>query len=169
MIHECEECGNDHWSPESDHYGECEHDGLMSFYCDTCGDGHPTLPDAEICCERPGEWPYEEFERRINLVFQKMTDNGIFARADFWCCQSCGCAAVPESGYRGYAFYHEQDKDGAIDEYDYSDSISVYLAFGKIEGEDPVTIGNEICSYLQTAGFRTEWSGDAGTRILVEG
>ena len=51
--------------------------------------------------------------KRISLAFKELRKRGWFARMNFWCCQTCGCSAVPKeykdkfanpfiAGARGY-------------------------------------------------------------------
>jgi hypothetical protein len=164
------------------------------FECDSCGYGWDYADDAETCCdeeqltcENCGDeidgWTgdlcnhctldtryYDNFESSISRTFDKLEKAGIFARADWQCCQSCGCAAIPEDdGHRGYAFYHEQDKDAAIEESQNGAPVTVYLAYGCINSSDDntVKIGHEIKDALEDDGFTVDWDGSAAKRMVV--
>jgi hypothetical protein len=93
-------------------------------------------------------------DMRTNLTkaFSKLRQAGFFARQNFQCCQSCGCAAIPE-GVENYVFYHSQDRE------DLRESGSCYLAFG---GD-----GHKIVKVLNEAGVRTEWNGSDSQRIRM--
>jgi hypothetical protein len=74
-------------------------------------------------------------------------------------------AAAREAGskVRGYAFYHMQDAEAAVDEH------ALYLAYGAAEpAEAPaLRIANEIIDALARHGLKTEWDGSWQQRIRV--
>jgi hypothetical protein len=45
---------------------------------------------------------------RIGAAFDELKEDGYFAEMDWWCCQSCGVAAIPEAFAERYVF-HDQD------------------------------------------------------------
>jgi hypothetical protein len=47
---------------------------------------------------------------KVRKAFVALRKRGFFARMNFWCCQTCGWAAVPE-GRDNVVFYHAQDKE----------------------------------------------------------
>ena len=102
---------------------------------------------------------------RLTMAFEVLDGQDIFTKERYWCCQSCGCAALendadPES--RGYVFYHEQDAENKDAGQDF------YLAFGTISGKQTAEqIGAEIVATLKAHGIGTDWNGDAATRIRV--
>ena len=53
----------------------------------------------------------KSFKRQINAAFKELDAAGIFARQNFWCCQSCGWADVPDTAETA-VFYHRQDTPG---------------------------------------------------------
>jgi hypothetical protein len=65
---------------------------------------------------------------------------------------------------RGYAFYHSQDTDAAVD------SGGLYLAYGGVasDEDDDVAVGGAIEDALQRNGLRTDWNGNPRRRIYVE-
>jgi hypothetical protein len=89
--------------------------------------------------------------KNLELPFAALNGMGYFARQNWKCCQSCGCAAVPEDKPY-FVFYHEQDSEKRKDGY-------CYLTW---EGN-----GHEICEVFKASGFDTEWDGKAETRIKV--
>jgi hypothetical protein len=119
---------------------------------------------------------------RIEQAFQFMQDEGLIARMDFWCCQSCaGCACTNEAdklieegstdqdSIKGCAYYHAQDGD------DFERGLDFYIAYGPMHSSAYGTIGLEdeevgkiVCFCLQKAGVDFEWSGDGSERIQVK-
>jgi hypothetical protein len=110
---------------------------------------------------------------RLDAAAKNLEAAGIVFRENFTCCGTCGSAEIwdeietaKEAGadVRGYAFYHMQDAEGAVD------GGGVYLGYGAVErGEDAaVAIGREIEAAMQKQGLSTRWNGSIGRRILVE-
>jgi len=89
----------------------------------------------------------------LTPAFKALRKEGFFARQNFWCCQSCGCAAVPEDKSEAYVFYHAQDKQDLVSK------GSCYLAWS---GD-----GAKIVEVLTAHGIKTEWDGSANTRIKM--
>jgi hypothetical protein len=109
---------------------------------------------------------------RLDQAFAELEGTGIVCRQDFSCCGTCGaaeiggeCAAVEEGGVRvrGYAFYHQQDTEHAIDGH------GVYLSYGADEpGRQPaLAIAREIIAVLESHGLKPTWSGSWSDRIHV--
>jgi hypothetical protein len=46
----------------------------------------------------------------LREAFKILRRRGYSAKANFWCCQSCGLRAIPDE-VRKYVFYHAQDND----------------------------------------------------------
>lgn len=91
---------------------------------------------------------------KIAAAFKSLEKRGYFARAAWQCCQSCGCAALPE-GTENYVFYHRQDVDCL------RETGGCYLAWG---GD-----GQAIADAMRAEGLVVEWDGSPTTRILVRG
>lgn len=109
---------------------------------------------------------------RLDKAFDDLEKRGIVCRQDFTCCGNCGVAEIggeleeAESRgirIRGYAFYHQQDTERAVE------GAGVYLNYGaEREGEGPaLEIAREIVSALKRNGLKPEWNGTIGQRILV--
>ena len=94
----------------------------------------------------------KEFKGKIGNAFRELRKRGYFARKNFWCCQSCAWAAVPE-GAEKVVFYHGQDNDDIP-------SGKIHLAW---DGS-----GAEIKMVLENAGLYVEWNGKEDTRIVVK-
>ncbi|MGR6317633.1 hypothetical protein Q2K19_04760 [Micromonospora soli] len=111
-------------------------------------------------------WPEVTDSDRLAAAFRALSAAGIVARENFACCQNCGLseigAEVPsEVTPRGYAFYHQQDAEHAVD------GSPVFLAYGLFEQPPSVEIGEEVAATLRGEGLTVHWNGDTGSRIQV--
>jgi hypothetical protein len=102
---------------------------------------------------------------RITAAFAELDRNGIVARERFSCCQNCGTHEIWEEAgpdTRGYAFFHMQDAETAVDG-------GLYLSYGSRSGDadEAVAIGHEVVKTLGAHGLRTEWDGSVRTRVLI--
>ena len=52
---------------------------------------------------------------KLSIAFQKLEQAGYFARQNFWCCQTCGWDAVPDSHANKAVFYHHQDNEQLVE------------------------------------------------------
>jgi hypothetical protein len=66
---------------------------------------------------------------RFDAAFEELDQLGYFARQEHWCCQSCGCADVPNRFKNKFVFYHEQDLEF------FEEGKPMYCSWG--EGCDP--------------------------------
>lgn len=89
----------------------------------------------------------------IVAAFIELQQLGYFAKANFWCCQSCALYAIPDEQEK-YVYYHEQDAKSMIER-----GGELLLAWG---GN-----GDEICAVLNKHGLKTEWNGSEDMRIKV--
>jgi len=122
---------------------------------------------------RQSKWSRKTDCDRIDLAFADLENNGIVARQNFTCCQSCGNAEIGEeieeysksADPLGYVFYHMQDTEGACD------GGSLYLAFGTVGGtdEDAVAVGERIRDALEREELAVRWCGTLGKRICITG
>lgn len=92
-------------------------------------------------------------ESKLSKAFKQLRKLGYFARQNFWCCQSCGWAAIPDGECEKVVFYHSQDNE------DKKEGKPFYLAWC---GD-----GNEIVSVLQQNGIVVDWNGSENSRIRV--
>ena len=94
----------------------------------------------------------------LNDAFKQLRKQNYFAKQDFWCCQTCGCAAVPKEKENAYVFYHRQDKE-AIDESGNIKEKGMYVAWaGK---------GKQIVDIISQTGLKVYWNGSNDTRIRI--
>jgi hypothetical protein len=89
----------------------------------------------------------------LTKAFAALRKAGYFAKQNFWCCQTCGWAAVPDEQAEKAVFYHNQDNDRK------KEGKPFMLAWS---GD-----GNQICKILNDNGIKTNWSGDEDNRIEV--
>jgi hypothetical protein len=102
----------------------------------------------------------------IDRAFAKLNEQGVTCRANFWCCQTCGCAGMEEAGAKAYCFYHEQDFDAL------KEGRGLHLAFGDLSDEatddDYAAVGQKVVAALKKEpGLKITWDGSAGKRIHV--
>jgi len=100
---------------------------------------------------------------RLLAAFRDLDLDGVVARADFTCCQSCGMneiagLAVPYA--RGYVFCHRQDVDAA------ARGEGLFLSYGAFGADDdPAEIGARVMDALHARGLTAEWDGATTSRI----
>ena len=127
---------------------------------------------AEHLREQQG-WPATTDCDRLDQAFRELEREGIVCRQNFTCCMSCGSSEIWGEieqarargiDVRGYAFYHSQDTDAAVD------GGGVYLAYAGVAPGDEadVAVGQAIEDALQRSGLRTSWDGSRQRRIYVE-
>jgi hypothetical protein len=106
---------------------------------------------------------------RIKTALRLVRREGISARLNYQCCQTCGHSAMEHTvKAQKWVFAHKQDverfcKDGIIN-----------FAFCVKETTDPekdadaqMRVGKTLVGALRTAGLKVEWDGDTGTRPEV--
>lgn len=117
-------------------------------------------------------WPTRTDCDRLDAAFARLDAAGIVARHDFSCCQNCGHgemwalvedAVADGRDIRGYAFYHQQDTEHAVEGH------GLFVAWGAAEAGEPAlaSVGNEVAVALRREGLNVKWNGDAKTRISV--
>jgi len=95
---------------------------------------------------------------QLKYAFADLRKKGYFARMNFWCCQSCAWAAIPEEKSDKVVFYHNQDAKGMVD--GWGRFHEVYLGWC---GD-----ADEIREAFESRGFQVEHDGSANTRILIK-
>jgi hypothetical protein len=116
-------------------------------------------------------WTGETDCDRLDEAFVELDRNGIVARQNFTCCQTCGCAEISYEiedteafrPVRGYVFFHTQDTESAVR------NGYLYLAFGSLLGDEHESkvIANEVCETLKRHGLEPDWNGAVKTRICI--
>ena len=110
-----------------------------------------------------------EIRGKLAKAFKSLEKNGVIARMDWQCCQTCGWNAIANEvervGYevKGAVFFHSQDADDLLER------GRVYLSYGSINGdeEEDRKVGEIVCSALKESGLNFKWSGNPSERILV--
>ena len=88
----------------------------------------------------------------LREAFKILRRRGYSAKANFWCCQSCGLRAIPDE-VRKYVFYHAQDNDSL------NERGICHLNWG---GD-----GREIKLACEAVGLKVDWNGTDAQRIQV--
>ena len=117
-------------------------------------------------------WPQFTHCDRLDAAFAALERKGIVARQNFSCCGTCGSTEIwdemdgaRDAGMpvRGYAFYHMQDTERAVD------GDGLYLNYGAVEDGEAaaLAIGRAIVEGIEAHGLRTDWNGKWSQRIGV--
>jgi hypothetical protein len=124
----------------------------------------------------------ENVEGNRSVLLQAFGDlrkQGLIARANFRCCQSCAGYEISEKvskmskeeagKVKGCTYWHQQDED------DLKERGSLYLAYGNLEttgngtvGLPTVEVGKMVLETLKKYGLTVEWDGSEGSRIQVD-
>jgi hypothetical protein len=92
----------------------------------------------------------------LDKLFRDFRKAGYFAKQDFWCCQSCAWAAVPDETIKT-VFYHNQDAEAIVDG---ELMRPLHLAWN---GN-----GDEICNIIRSNGMNVEWDGSEDNRMAIQ-
>ncbi|GAA5075847.1 hypothetical protein GCM10025759_19780 [Lysobacter panacisoli] len=117
-------------------------------------------------------WPDVTDHDRLEQAFSTLETQGVVCRQNFTCCGTCGVAEIGDEMHatrerggpvNGYAFFHMQDTESAIDGY------GLFLNYGAVEeGEAAaVSVARSIVDTISSVGLPVEWDGDWGKRIFV--
>ena len=96
---------------------------------------------------------FSKNKKLLNKGFKKLRKLGYVAFQDFWCCSSCGWAALSDEQAKKAVFYHHQDKVSMLEKGE------VYLSWS---GH-----GNEIVKVFTDLGLEVDWDGSDRKRILI--
>ena len=130
----------------------------------------------------------QHIDRKAVLrAFKALRKDKILARANHWCCQSCGGADLEgrmetrlKSGtpkWKGYAFWHNQTEERAFGRnYGYNRTLNIYYT-GTKDLDDELThsddgmsseeIGYALYNALKKEGLNVVWDGNADNSIEV--
>lgn len=92
-------------------------------------------------------------KQNLNKAFTELRREGYFAKQNFWCCQTCAWADVPDKKSEKVVFYHRQDTATlrALG--------TCYLAWA---GD-----GKQITEILKKHEIAVEWDGSKDSRIKI--
>jgi hypothetical protein len=144
---------------------------------------------AEVAAEQAG-WADEGDYTRLQAAFTELGSDGITARMNFTCCNTCGNDEIGDEraeGDWGYTFFHQQDAERLE-----PGGSELYLGFGSFgpgRGLDPdllrraqdgdhdarlavvaqsdAPVAARVVTALERHGLRTEWNGSTGQKIRV--
>lgn len=94
----------------------------------------------------------KDFRAKLTKAFRAFRKAGYYARQNYWCCQTCAWADIPEAMTNNVVFYHHQDNEDIPTGY-------VYLAWA---GD-----GEFIVRTLNAAGLKASWAAINSSRIKV--
>ncbi|ADB30517.1 hypothetical protein Kfla_1416 [Kribbella flavida DSM 17836] len=140
------------------------------------GDGQVEQLVDEVWQARLAEqqtWPDRTDADKVEAAFDELDENGIVARMNFTCCQTCGVAEIDDERpadrpSTGYVFFHQQDSERLTD-----DPAYLFLAFGTLDpepgrvAEQDEAVGRRIQQTLTDQGLPVEWNGSSTQRISV--
>jgi hypothetical protein len=118
-------------------------------------------------------WPAYTDADRVAAAFAELDANGVVARMNFTCCQTCGVTEIADERpddrpSTGYVFFHQQDAERLAD-----DPAHLYLAYGTLDPEQgrveqqDQAVGRQIHAALLAQDLPVEWNGSSGQRIAV--
>lgn len=118
-------------------------------------------------------WIHETDCDKLDEAFAELDRNGIVARQNYTCCQTCGHTEI---GYelgktsvhrrvRGYVFFHHGDTENVVN------ADHLYLAYGSLNqgDEEVLAVAHEAVAVLRKHGFTVEWNGRIEKRIGIKG
>lgn len=118
------------------------------------------------------EWNYTTDCDRLDEAFAELDRNGIIARHDYHCCQTCGHTemgllmqtAREKRTILGYVFYHRQDTESALT------SDYLYLAYGASTDNPKYAkvIAHTTVQTLKRHGLDATWNGQLSERISID-
>lgn len=152
-------------SYECDEEYDCSADDLMPL-------AQETLAEIVRKCRREQEsWPRITDCDRLEAAFTDLNWSGIVCRQNFMDCSNCGHKEIwneieaerkLEREVRGYAFYHAQSTDTAVE------GEGLWLNHGSVDDEDAdLRIAQETVESLRNHGLDVSWPGQASKTIEV--
>jgi hypothetical protein len=137
-------------------------------------------------------WADEGHYRRLGQAFEELESDGIVARMNFACCQTCGHAEIGDEqrdGSWGYTFFHQQDAERLRP--GRSDLYLAFGSFGPLQGLDQdlvdrarngdedaraevialseVPVARRVADGLTRHGLEVNWNGTNTQRVHVAG
>lgn len=109
---------------------------------------------------------------RLDRAFDDLEMLGILARQNYWCCATCGCAAIDDEMKQrarskrpadGYTFFDEQDTAAAV----LGDGLFLNYGAAKDDVASQIAVGVMVANALKKAGLKPRWSGSLDERIFI--
>ncbi|MBY0312359.1 MAG: hypothetical protein K2W85_09840 [Phycisphaerales bacterium] len=135
---------------------------------------------AELDAERLS-WPAVTDCDRLDASFEELNAIGIMARHDWWCCNTCGSAAMPDEYARlgglwggtpivGYVFYHRQQTESAVE------GGGIFLGYGTTDfvstdeeyQERSVRIAHMAQKVFESHELAVTWDGTFERKLFVD-
>lgn len=119
------------------------------------------------CLEEQKQWPEITDCDKLTKAFKELSSNGIVAKENFTCCQTCGSSEISDYAEKqdyGYVFYHQQDTERAVE------GGGVYLSYGHIglAKKSMKELTEQIMKTLEKNELKVIWNGQTNTRMLIE-
>lgn len=123
------------------------------------------------------DWTQATDADRLAAAFAALESDGIVARMNFTCCQTCGFAQIGDEvpagrSMRGFVYFHQQDAEGLAEE-----PALLLLAFGALgafgAGDQAayeaasLDVGHQIVAAVEAAGLAVAWDGTTARRIAL--
>jgi hypothetical protein len=147
--------------PDEEEYGELDEEAFEKLV-DQAIRAHHT---------RQAKWPTPTDCDKLDAAFKALERKGVVARQNFTCCSNCGhheiWDEIKETRTKrkviGYAFYHMQDTQAAVD------GGGIYVKYSAVENDEVKKrlIGQKVVDALTAAGLKPGWDGDPGCAIEV--
>jgi hypothetical protein len=122
-------------------------------------------------------WPKITDCDRLTMAFEALEEEGIVCRENLSCCTRCGYFEIgaeieelieedEEFEPTGYAFYHEQDVESAVEGDEFA------IAFGSWHAGDAGdaasrAVGRKVVKAIRAQGLKVQWNRTADQRIKV--
>lgn len=102
---------------------------------------------------------YKDLSWKVNEAFRSLRKIGYFCKSNFYCCTTCGGAAIPSAENKKVVFWHQQDTETAKKLEKQRRTPYLYLSWAG----DSV----EICRHLRAAGLTVIAPDTNDTKFLV--
>ena len=145
--------------PDEEEYGEVEEQSVEQLVDQAIRAHHA----------KQATWTEPTDCDKLDTAFATMEARGLVARQNFTCCNTCGraeiwdeiVAAEESREVIGYAFYHMQDTESAVE------GGSIYIKYGAVVGGSAVEVGQRILDSLHECRVDADWSGSANDAVKV--
>lgn len=119
-------------------------------------------------------WPAVTDADRVAAAFSELEAEGLVARMNFTCCQTCALAEIGGEAVGeplGYVYFHEQDAERLAEP-----NATLFLGYGPFGATDAeshearmLAVGQQVRAALERQGLTVAWNGSTEKRIAVPG